>query len=308
MQIPIMNKTIIIGKNALRMFGIFMAAILMMTGHYFTVTAGNHAGDIQLMVDGAGANALQNGDQKEQMDPGQQNGGVYQADGSAAGEGASGSDALGYDTKENDAAGSSFGKTMNPSESDEESGRIYIYVTGAVKNPGVYEMERSSMIVDAVDMAGGFTEQADSENVNMVYKLEQNAMLNIKRKPQAQLAEQLTGNTDNGGGNTTGSEKAGSAEQTEFGEGAQISLDYDGVLANEEPSKREQKEQGNRLVNINTADKQELTTLPGIGDAMADRILAYREEHKKFHSIEDLMNISGIKQAKFDGLKDFVTV
>lgn len=67
-------------------------------------------------------------------------------------------------------------------------------------------------------------------------------------------------------------------------------------------------EQTKHLTNINSASKIELMQLPGIGETTADRILAYREEHGGFSSVEELMNVSGIGQSKFDAIKDLISV
>lgn len=65
---------------------------------------------------------------------------------------------------------------------------------------------------------------------------------------------------------------------------------------------------GSSLININTASKEELMTLPGIGDAKAESIIRYRNENGYFSSIEDIMNISGIKEGAFEKIKDYITV
>lgn len=76
----------------------------------------------------------------------------------------------------------------------------------------------------------------------------------------------------------------------------------------EEPAGDADTPSQSRFVNINTASKKQLMTLPGIGAAKADSIVRYREENGYFHSIEDIMNISGIKEGAFDKIKDFITV
>ncbi|MDR1439957.1 MAG: helix-hairpin-helix domain-containing protein [Clostridiales bacterium] len=179
---------------------------------------------------------------------------------------------------------------------DGDAEMIYVYVTGAVRNPGVYVLERYCMIVDAVDAAGGFADDADEENVNMVYKLENNAMLNIRRA--------------GADGEGEAGAEGGSAESKPHGGGASISEGYDGVLVSVESRAGESGAAGaqQKLVNINTADAELLTTLPGIGKSTAEKIVEYRESHNAFASIEDLMNINGIKEAKFSAIKDLITV
>ena len=67
-------------------------------------------------------------------------------------------------------------------------------------------------------------------------------------------------------------------------------------------------ESSSDLISINQASKEELMTLPGIGESKADRILAYRQEHGGFKSLEELMNISGIKEGVYNKMKDYITL
>ena len=231
------------------------------------------------------------------------------ADASGRDSGAQPVNGGGSDTASGQTGGSGYVSRVSGGV-DDGGDIIYIYVTGAVRNPGVYEMPRFSMIVDAVHMAGGFTEQADVETMNMVYVLEKNALLNIKRKPSAgdEIAEGSTQTVSTGKSN-------GASVSPPYGDGVEISLEYDGLLlsdgrvgtgAHTDDAGVGGSEQ--RRINLNKATKEELTQLPGIGSATADKILAYRQQNGSFKAIEELMNISGIKQAKFDGLKDRVMV
>jgi len=194
--------------------------------------------------------------------------------------------------------------------------RIYVYVTGAVKAPGVYALARSSMVIDAVELAGGFTEQADAENVNMVFRLESNAMLNIKRKPAAPVVGR---EADVGGGGTADAGAMASAEAGQaatsstgnggselYGNAVEINYNYDGIVMTGDNAANAPDGPGAKRVNINTAQAEELATLPGIGKATADNIIAFRNK-QKFNKIEDLMKVSGIKQAKFDAVKELIT-
>ena len=193
--------------------------------------------------------------------------------------------------------------------------KIYIYVTGAVQRPGVYALARSSMVIDAIEIAGGFTDQADAENVNMVYRLESNAMLNIKRKPQTAIGSagsasgaaegQDAADAQNTVGAATTAPRSPNSSEL-YGSAVEIAYSYDGILMTGDNAAEGAEGAGARRVNINTASAEELATLPGIGKATADNIITYRNK-QPFTKIEDLMKVSGIKQAKFDAVKDMIT-
>lgn len=136
----------------------------------------------------------------------------------------------------------------------ESGGCIYVYVCGCVPNPGVYEMESGSRVFEAVEKAGGFSEDACKERVN--------------------LAEECT--------------------------------DKEMIVI---PSVfEEDSESDDGLVNINTAGKDSLMSLPGVGESRAEAIISYREEHGFFEKEEDLMLVSGIKEASFSKLKGKIKV
>ena len=144
------------------------------------------------------------------------------------------------------------------SENAYEADCIYVYVTGAVENPGVYIMQTGDRIVDAVEAAGGFTEDAAETEVNLAQILEDEQQIHIPTQEEA-----------------------------------------DAQAAAEEAA---------GLVNINTATLEELCTLTGIGEAKAQSIISYREENGDFSSIEEIMNISGIKEGVYEKIKDQITV
>ena len=164
-------------------------------------------------------------------------------------------------------------ETANYTVSEEKPELITVYVCGAVTNPGVYELEPDCRINAAVEAAGGFSEDADTEYVNLAAKLQDGVKLQIPT-----LEESADTGTD-----------------------AIPSFDVkDGTLGGGD---------GNSgLVNINTADKEALKTLPGIGDGIAGRIIEYRDKNGKFKSIEDIMNVTGIKSKLFSKFKDRITV
>ena len=152
---------------------------------------------------------------------------------------------------------------------------VVVYVCGAVENPGVYELPGGSRINDAVCAAGGFSEEADKTYVNLAARVSDGFKLlipTIEETKDASVAQGIdsfdTASDLNG---DTGSDPGG-------------------------------------LININTASKEQLVTLPGIGDGIAGKIIKYREENGSFKSIEDIMKVSGIKDKLFSKIKDHITV
>ena len=138
---------------------------------------------------------------------------------------------------------------------------IDVFVSGCVNNPDVYTLKKGSIINEAVKMAGGFSEGACKDYVNLAKKLEGGEHIVIPGVDEVESAKLQ--------------------------------------LSTEEVSDS----QGIVLVNINTATKEELMSLPGIGERKADSIIEYRKS-KTFSSPEDIMNISGIKEAAFNKIKD----
>lgn len=138
----------------------------------------------------------------------------------------------------------------------------YVYLCGAVKNPGVYALPTGSRIFEAVAMAGGLNEEADEKSVNQAAFVTDGMMIQIATK--------------NENGKNTEDE---------------IVQEYD-----------------DGKININTAGITELMTLPGIGRAKAEAILAYRAEQGSFSVIEDLMKVSGIKEGIFLQVKEHIKV
>lgn len=154
-------------------------------------------------------------------------------------------------------------------ENSEKSG-IYVYICGEVIKPGVYELSGDSRIYEAVDAAGGFTENAARECVNLASKVSDGMQITIYNREEA---ASLQADSASVGGNAGKSGTSGSG-----------------------------------LVNLNTATKEELMTLKGIGESKAEDIIRYREKSGGFKKIEDIMKISGIKENGFQKIKDSITV
>lgn len=156
---------------------------------------------------------------------------------------------------------------------------IMVHITGEVKNWGVIELPQGSRIIDAVNKAGGFTDDADVEAVNLAYVLSDGIKVYIPSKNEEKIGEFTTEEyitADSGDNVITGGEKM--------------------------------EEKKNDLVNINKATQTELETLPGIGPSTALKIISYRNENGVFLSIEDIKNVSGIGDSKFESIRDLICV
>ena len=149
------------------------------------------------------------------------------------------------------------------SQKEEEADFIYVHVSGAVNNPGVYELSVGSRVFEALELAGGMTEEAQEKSINQAQTLEDGQMIWVPTAKEA---------------------------------------------ANQGVQQLESLPEDDGKVNLNTATKEELQTLPGIGEAKAQSIVAWREEHGNFAQIEDIMKIEGIKEGVFSKIKDSVKV
>ena len=192
------------------------------------------------------------------------------------------------DTDQNRKAEPSAGSTDWTELSDassEEAKTLVVHICGAVSAPGVYELPAGSRIIDAVEAGGGFLPEADEACCNLAEEIVDGCQIYIMTKTES-CAD----------------------GQTEKKAGIQTSPDSDmqtidrNVRSNSAPALE------NGLVNLNTADVAALMTLPGIGESRAKAIISYREQHGAFAQIEDIMKISGIKQAAFSKIKDKITV
>jgi competence protein ComEA len=145
---------------------------------------------------------------------------------------------------------------------------IFVHILGAVNKPGLYELHDGDRAVDAVAAAGGFAAEADRSQLNLARFVTDGE----------QIVVPVLGAPPPASGGASGGGVAGG--------GAAV------------PGK----------VNLNTADAATLETLPRVGPAMAQRIIAWREENGRFAAIEDLMSVSGVGEKTFDSLRDLVTI
>lgn len=164
----------------------------------------------------------------------------------------------------------------NLTENDNQENKIIVHITGEVKKTGILTLNQGARISDAIKAAGGTTSEADLDQVNLAYKLQDGQKIYIPNKKDKNKAKVYI--TSESGNNVI--EEGNTSE-----EGGK-----------------------NKKVNINQATKSELETLPGIGEAMANRIIEYREQNGKFQKIDDLKNVKGIGEAKFNKIKELITI
>jgi competence protein ComEA len=162
---------------------------------------------------------------------------------------------------------------------------IVVYVSGGVNRPGVYTLPAGSRVDDAVKAAGGLTADADMEQINLAAPLADAEHVSVTPKGATPIAQ------------TVSPTKPPVAS-------APSAAPRDKVAT----SAPQASSAPHGKVNINTATAAELEILPGIGSALAQRIVDYRNAHGPFKTPEDLMQVPGIKEGIFSQIADFITV
>lgn len=164
--------------------------------------------------------------------------------------------------------------TENSGETETEE-LLQVFVCGAVINPGVYRLKEQARVYEAVEAAGGFGTDADRDWLNLAELVRDGEKIRVYTAEETQKL------------------RASGQEDPGLAEAPGMSLGVSGI---------------GEKINLNTATREQLMSLPGIGEAKADAVIAYREERGKFQNIEEIMNISGIKEAVFLKIKDKITV
>lgn len=166
-------------------------------------------------------------------------------------------------------------------EIKDTSESVYVDIKGSVKKPGVYKVDKTSIVNDVIKLAGGFTKNAYTKNINLSKHVSDEMVIYVFSKKDFTT--------------TTTTEKNEVSFTTEV-------INYDNCITTTKEATTK-----SDIVNINTASKEELMSISGIGASKADLIIAYRLEHK-FSKIEDIMNVSGIGESLFEKIKKYITV
>ena len=156
----------------------------------------------------------------------------------------------------------------------QQGDKIRVYVCGQVKKPSVMTIASDSTAYDAVQLAGGMTEQADANRINLAAKLTDGQQLYVPAKGEEQSSITPDGNLNAPSDNIT--PPTGSAAS------------------------------GSSIVNVNTASLSELDGLPGVGPVIAQRIIDYRSKNGQFNSAEELLDVKGIGPKKLADMKSYL--
>lgn len=159
-------------------------------------------------------------------------------------------------------------------EKKEQKETIFVDVSGAVLIPGLYELPEGARVNDAIAVSGGTTEKADLSEVNLAYVLQDAMKITVPKKEEKKTAIQ------------------------KIVKKPVITTDL--VLSETKP-------EATAKININTATKEQLMTLSGVGEATAEKIMKYREENGYFLDAEAIKNVSGIGDAKYNTIKEKIT-
>ena len=159
-----------------------------------------------------------------------------------------------------------------------ENNKIIIHIAGEINNPGVYELEEKSRISDAIKIAGGISENANLENVNLAYELQDGQKIKIPSIKDVNNANNNDESKD---------------EIITDGIDDEIIQDSNSL---------------GKKININKAVLSDLTKLPGIGESTAKKILDYKKQNGNFNNIDEIKNIPGIGESKYNQIKDYIKV
>lgn len=176
----------------------------------------------------------------------------------------------------------------NTQENNQKNETIVVHISGAVNIEGIVELDLGSRIANAIEKAGGIKENADMTDINLAYPLEDGMKIYIPTKEETEVNK----NNENTPAESYVTASSGGVNSKETTNSTQTNTS----------------DMSSKKVNINKATQEELDTLPGIGPSIASKIIDYREQNGKFNSIEEIKEVSGIGEAKYEKIKDSITI
>lgn len=182
--------------------------------------------------------------------------------------------------------------TVDSSTDNTVTGEICVDIGGAVVTPGVYTVSSGTRLYEVIELAGGLISNADTDSINRAEFVEDGEKIIIPSRPQA-------------ADNNSEPAAAPAGEAAAAGETDTAATDDTSAQSQTEPAS--DAAAGSGLININYAGKEELMTLPGIGEAKAQKIIDYRSS-TKFRKKEDIKSVNGIGDAVYNNIKDLITV
>ncbi len=192
-------------------------------------------------------------------------------------------------------------KKSNEKEDEAESSHVktvFVDVKGAVNAPGVYEIDEEKRIIDAIGLAGGLSDNANTINLNLSKKVQDEMYIIVYTKNEIAEYKKNNGTKEiSCASNECVCPDANNSACIKSSSTKTSSQSNDSV-----------KKQTDSKVSINSAGLEELMTLSGIGEAKANAIISYRQENGNFNTIEDIKNVSGIGDAVYEKIKNDITL
>ena len=198
-------------------------------------------------------------------------------------------------------------------EKDDSKTNMFVEVKGAVSKPGVFAVKSDNIINDVIKLAGGFTKDAYTNNINLSRKVSDELVVyvytNADMKKKTQVSETVCNCSSYDISNCTENKQSEIVASTTD---SNVSISSSSSSANSSSTTNNTNKNSTsnqkKIININTASKSELTSLSGIGEAKAEDIINYRTQNGNFKSIDDIKNVKGIGDAIFAKIKDYITV
>ena len=176
------------------------------------------------------------------------------------------------------------------SNKEKNSTMIMVDIKGAVKKPGVYEVNTSYRVIDVIKKAGGLNSNANTNYINLSSKVSDEMVIWIYTKNEIDKL------------------KLEQSSTKYMIESCNCPVVDNTTCLNSNNNTSNKNDTSNKLININSANEDELLSITGIGESKAKNIIDYRNKNGKFNTKEDIMNVSGIGEALYNKIKDYITV